>query len=518
MYYAKNPILPGFRPDPSICRVGEDYYLVTSTFAYFPGVPVYHSKDLAHWEQIGNVLDRESQLPLKGCGHSQGIFAPTIRYQEGVYYMITTNISAGGNFVVTAKSPEGPWSEPYYLGDAAQGIDPSLFFDTDGTCYYVGTRPNQKGVRYNGDWEIWVQQLDLTTMQLTGESHKIWKGAMHHGIWPEGPHLYKKGDYYYLIHAEGGTGMEHAVCTARSKSVFGPYEGSPCNPIFTHRHLGAYYPVVMAGHGDLVDDGQGNWYIVMLGTRRIEGYGNTGRDTYLAKVTWENDWPVINAGVGKLEEKVELPGEPVYVKAEESSWHFYRKALPTGFMTLRGSQEKVCSFTEREGSLRLITKADTLTDKATPAYVGVRQQGYHFHAAALMDFRGENEAEEAGLAVVCDESNHLRLVKTYRQGVPYVKVLVCEKGKEAVLAEQQVTEGLLELHMVCHGLYADFSCKPEEEHVPSLIAARVDMRKLSTEEAGGFTGCTIGMYASANGEATDNFADFLHFSCEEIQE
>ena len=151
MLRAKNPILPGFRPDPSICRVGEDYYIVNSSFAYFPGVPIYHSRDLVHWEQIGNVLTRESQLPLAGCGHSQGIFAPTIRYHAGMFYMITTNISGGGNFIVTSKRPEGPWSEPYFLGTAAEGIDPSLFFDEqeDGSCrcYYVGTRPNQKGVR-----------------------------------------------------------------------------------------------------------------------------------------------------------------------------------------------------------------------------------------------------------------------------------------------------------------------------------------------------------------------------------
>ncbi|OYP34205.1 glycoside hydrolase 43 family protein, partial [Lachnotalea glycerini] len=145
MITISNPILSGFYPDPSICRVGDDFYLVNSSFAYFPGVPIFHSKDMAHWEQIGNILDRNSQLPLKGCGHSQGIFAPTIRYFNGTFYMITTNVSGGGNFIVTTKNPKGPWSEPYFLGEDATGIDPSLFFDEDGSCYYVGTRPNPKG-------------------------------------------------------------------------------------------------------------------------------------------------------------------------------------------------------------------------------------------------------------------------------------------------------------------------------------------------------------------------------------
>ena len=417
--------------------------------------------------------------------------------------------------MVTAKAPEGPWSEPYYLGEAAQGIDPSLFFDTDGACYYVGTRPNQKGVRYNGDWEIWVQKLDLATMQLTGESHKIWKGAMHHGIWPEGPHLYKKGDYYYLVHAEGGTGMEHAICTARSKSVFGPFEGSPCNPIFTHRHLGASYPVVMAGHGDLVEDGKGNWYIVMLATRRVEGYGNTGRDTFLAKVSWENDWPVINQGIGKLEEKVELQGEPQYPMAEEHSWHFYRNKLPDAFLTLRSAGTEVYSLTQRSGSLRLFTSPFKLTDKETPAYVCTRQQEYDFCADTVMEFQAKSGTEEAGMAIVCDESNHIRFVKNYRNQLPYVSLIVCFNGKETILAQEQTEEGTLEIRVVSHGMYADFYCCTKGKWCP--VALHVDMRKLSTEEAGGFTGCTIGMYASANGEKTDNFADFFYFSCEETE-
>ena len=175
--YAKNPIMPGFYPDPSICAVGEDYYLVNSTFAYFPGLPVLHSRDLVHWEQIGNVMDRASQLPLVGAGHSQGLFAPTIRCHEGIFYVICTNVSHGGNYVVTAENPEGPWSEPHYL-EGADGIDPSLFFDEDGKCYYIGTHPNPEGCRYNGDWFIWIQELDLNTWKLVGEHKNVWNGAM----------------------------------------------------------------------------------------------------------------------------------------------------------------------------------------------------------------------------------------------------------------------------------------------------------------------------------------------------
>lgn len=181
-----NPILPGFYPDPSICRVGDDYYLVNSSFAYFPGVPIFHSKDLVNWEQIGNILDREEQIRLTGARQSQGIFAPTLRYYDGTFYMITTNVSGGGNFIVTAKDPKGPWSNPYFL-EGAQGIDPSLFFDDDGTCYYIGTKDRREGASYYGDNEIWIQKLDLHKMKLVGKSYAIWHGALKNVEWPEGP-------------------------------------------------------------------------------------------------------------------------------------------------------------------------------------------------------------------------------------------------------------------------------------------------------------------------------------------
>jgi len=181
----QNPILPGFYPDPSICRVEEDYYLVTSTFSYFPGVPIFHSKDLINWKQIGHVLDRPSQLPLDALEQSEGVFAPTLRYNKGTFYMINTNVGAGGNFVVTATNPAGPWSEPYYLD--APGIDPSLFFDEDGRAYYTGTRSASEGQKYDGNNEIFLQELDLTTMKLIGETLELWRGALRDAVWPEGP-------------------------------------------------------------------------------------------------------------------------------------------------------------------------------------------------------------------------------------------------------------------------------------------------------------------------------------------
>ena len=342
MVIAKNPILSGFYPDPSICAVGEDFYLVNSSFAYFPGLPVFHSRDLAHWEQIGNCMERVSQLPLAGAKHSGGLFAPTIRYHEGTFYVICTNVTHGGNFIVTAQNPAGPWSEPSYL-EGADGIDPSLFFDEDGRCYYIGTHPNPAGCQYDGDWYIWVQELDLAAMKLVGEVHNVWNGAMRGIHWPEGPHLYKKGEYYYILHAEGGTGPEHAVSVCRSRNVFGPYENNFCNPVFTHRHLGSAYPLQYVGHADLVETSRGDWYMVMLAVRPLKGYTTLGRETFLARVIWEKDWPVVNPGVGMLTDTVEInlpEWKPETVINQKEKYYDFTKQRSLGaeFLTIRNPQ------------------------------------------------------------------------------------------------------------------------------------------------------------------------------------
>ncbi len=220
----ENPILSGFHPDPSLCRVGNDFYLVNSSFEYFPGVPIFHSRDLIHWQQIGHVLTRSSQLPLEKMRASGGVFAPTLRYHDGTFYLVTTNVWGTSNFYVTATDPAGPWSEPHPLD--RQGIDPSLFFNDDGQVYYT----RHVG---GGDGYIGQRLLDPKTGKLAGEMKEIWRGTG--GIWPEGPHLYKKDGRYYLVIAEGGTSFDHRVTIARSDSPWGPFLADPTNPILTHR-------------------------------------------------------------------------------------------------------------------------------------------------------------------------------------------------------------------------------------------------------------------------------------------
>lgn len=512
----KNPILSGFYPDPSICAVGEDFYLVTSTFAYFPGVPIFHSKDLVNWEQIGNVLTRKSQLDLTGAGHSQGIFAPTLRYDNGTYYLITTNVTHGGNFIVKAEKPEGPWSDPYWL-EGAEGIDPSLFFDDDGKAYYLGTRPNPEGVRYNGDWEVWIQEVDLNNMCLIGDSYKIWKGALRDVIWPEGPHIYKKDGYYYLMIAEGGTGPDHCITIARSESVYGEYKGCPRNPLITHRHLGKDYPIKHVGHGDLVKTEDDKWFMVMLASRTCEGYCNTGRETFLAKVTWEEGWPVVNPGSGilELDQEHELP--EYEVEPKESCYHFYGKELDRSWVFLRNPSEKLYSLTEKEGCLRLYLKEQTLRDLDNPSYIGIRQKEYFYVVSTMMEFNPVNENESAGIAIVQSNEYHMRYEYILKNGKKVLQIIECNNSKDILIKEVEINSAKLYLKMVSKGQKLDLYYG-NDGVTYTLLQKDFSTKNLSTEVAGGFVGCTIGMYASSNGNITSNYADFNWFEYKNIIE
>lgn len=510
---ATNPIMPGFYPDPSVCAVGGDYYLINSTFAYFPGLPIMHSRDLAHWEQAGNAMHRNSQLPLEGAGHSQGLFAPTIRYHEGTFYVICTNVSGGGNYIVTAKQPEGPWSEPYYI-EGAEGIDPSLFFDEDGTCYYIGTHPNPEGCKYDGDWYIWIQELDIQTMKLIGEPKNVWNGAMKNIIWPEGPHLYKRNGYYYILHAEGGTGPDHAVTVCRSRSVWGPYENNFCNPILTHRHLGREYPIRYVGHADLIETPKGEWYMTMLAVRPVEEYTTMGRETFLAKVVWENDWPVVNPGEGRLTDTVEIDlpvWNPLEDKASYTALNGGRSCLPGSsrkydftkierlgdeFLFLRNPAADMYRLKEDAGLLLSFGEA-TLKERKSPSYVAVRQQHHHFRATVSLSMEGLEARRSAGLALVQSNEYHLRLEVTEGKAA----LIFCQKGEDTCAGTVAVDGKEAVLFLEVDGLKAtagllEKAALPAKE---TIAAKEVDIRGLSTEVAGGFVGCTVGMYAVRDG-------------------
>jgi len=504
--YFENPILPGFYPDPSICRAGDDYYIVTSSFAYFPGIPIFHSRDLVHWEQIGHVLDRTSQLDLDGAGHSQGIFAPTIRYHDGRFYVITTNVTHGGNFIVTADSPEVPLSDPYWLPDAP-GIDPSLFFDDDGRCYVTGTWEVPEGPAYYGDNEIWMRELDLETMTFKSERYGLWRGAMKNAVWPEAPHIYKKDGYYYLMIAEGGTDFHHSVTIARSRKITGPYEGCPSNPILTHRHLGRKYPIQNAGHGDLVETRNGEWWMVLLASRPYGGYyRNLGRETFLVPVVWEDGWPVVSPGTGKVEFSYPCPQLPEWkVNPPEPVDHFDKGSLAPCWNLLRTPREEIYSLTERPGFLRLRVRPPRLTEPENPSLVCRRQQHMSFTARTVIEF-APGDGETAGMVLLQSDRYHYRMEYAGEGGKTLVRLIKCEDGKETVINSIPWHSERFEMVISARGQDFCFSFGDGEQKI--VLAENVDGRILSTDVAGGFVGTTIGLYASSNGKESRNQADF----------
>lgn len=512
----RNPILSGFNADPSVCRVGEDYYLVTSTFEYFPGVPIYHSKDLVNWRQIGNVLDRPSQLNLDGTPCSKGIYAATIRHHDDTFYMITTFVEsvsgARRNFYVTASDPAGPWSDPVWLPEAP-GIDSSLFFDDDGKCYVMANRQPPGGQQYPKHMEIWLQELDLKEQRLVGPKHSLWDGALKLIHAQEGPHLYKVDGMYYLLIAEGGTGHTHSVTIARSEAITGPYEGCKNNPILTHRHLGRNHPVTNVGHADLVETQKGEWWMVCLGSRPYGGpYRNLGRESFLVPVVWEEGWPVVNPGKGMVVLEERRPNLP------EHRWpslpaceHFDSHHLSPQWLFIRTPRGDFWSLAERPGHLRLRPKAETLADTANPAFVGRRQEHMSFAARTAVEFEPLSEKEAAGLVLLQSTDYHYRFEAALRGGSKVLRLTERRAGADTVLAEHPVpARSRLYLKVEAIGQRYSFFYATEPEAWQTLFG-NADGTLLSTDVAGGFTAAILGMYASGNGGASGNHADFDYF-------
>jgi xylan 1,4-beta-xylosidase len=517
----ENPVLPGFYPDPSAIRVGEDYYLVTSSFEFYPGVPIFHSKDLVNWRQIGHVLDRPSQLNLDAIDPSRGIWAPTLRYNDGVFYLITTivdNEKECHNFYVTATDPAGNWSDPVWLDDAP-GIDPSLFFDEDGKVYYTGNRVPPEGQQYPKHMDIWLQELDLASGKLIGQKTSIWQGALKVGHAQEGPHLYKIGKWYYVLIAEGGTGHTHAITIARSESVAGPYEGYKGNPILTHRHLGRSYPIVNVGHGELIETQNGDWWMFCLASRPYGGYyRNLGRETFLVPVIWEQGWPVVSPGKGIIEAEVEAPNLP------ETPWpplpardDFDQSELAPIWNFLRTPRSDFWSLKDKPGSLRLKLKTESITAVENPAFVGRRQQHMSFRAETAMHFAPKESGDRAGIVLLQNADFQFRVEYGSFDGPNEIRFIERKYGQESVLASASFSGDQLELKVEAHGQQYSFFWREAGtvEWLP-LGDAADGSEVLSTDKAGGFTGAYMGMYAAGSASGQQHYADFDWFSYEPV--
>lgn len=506
----RNPVLPGSHPDPSICRVGADYYLVTSTFEYFPGLPVHHSKDLVHWRLVGHVLDRPDQLDLDGVRASGGLYAPTIRHHEGVFYVVCTLVDGtrtAGNFVVTAADPAGKWSDPVWLPQA-EGFDPSLLFDADGSAWYCAAKQLDEA----GHTAVWVQRFDISQLALVGEQTVVWEGALRGARWSEAPHIYRVGDWYYLLTAEGGTSMEHAVVVARSAQITGPYVGCERNPVLTARHLGPEAPIVATGHADLVETPDGEWWAVLLGVRDGER-GLLGRETFLAPLTWDDGWPVFCPGVGHVRLAERRPSvDDVRWPAQPRCDSFDDTALAPDWIFTRTPRQNWWSLTERPGWLRLRARPEAITDVGNPSFVCRRVSARAFAAFAALDFMPTTDDETAGLAMVHSPDFQLRLEIT---GVEDRTARVVRRvgGADEVVGSTTVTPGLLRLGVECHGADAEFRVNDDGGW---RIVARCDVGALSYRSAGGFFGVVIGMFASSNGKRGSAVADFDWFEFDDL--
>lgn len=495
-----NPVIPGYHPDPSVCRVGDDFYLVNSSFQYFPGVPIFHSKDMVHWQQIGNVLDRKSQLVLTGASSWTGIYAPTIRYDNGTYYMITTNIGHGDNFYVTAKDPKGPWSEPVWLKQ--QGIDPSLYFEK-GKCYMV-SNPNDA---------IWLCEIDSKTGKQLTESRQIWQGTG--GRYPEGPHIYFKDGYYYLLISEGGTEYGHMLTIARSHNIYGPYNGNPDNPILCHqRRISENNQIQGTGHGDFVQAQDSSWWISFLGFRTYNGnYHHLGRETFVSPVEWPKDgWPVINNN-GTVDTvmnvhtlaQVDMPLSQKMIDFDNFS--DLNQIGPEWVYIQNPDKSK---YELKNGNLRLYTSASSLTDNAQPTFIGRRQEKATFSIETSLSLEKSMSGDEAGLTVYQINDGHYDICVANLDGRQVVKYRLQVKDlvNENYVYDTEISKAK-NIYLRVRGdekaYHMEYSTDQKVYHEIKTASTCL----LSSEVVGGFTGVVLGMYCT--GKNQKGYGEFKYF-------
>jgi len=534
-----NPILAGFYPDPSICKVGEDYYLVNSTFSYFPGIPVFHSKDLVNWELISHVLDRPEQLDTEGFGLSRGIFAPAISHHEGKFYVTCTIVDGGGNFVAVADKPEGPYSNPIWLPEV-HGIDPSLYFDEDGKVYllYNSDAPDNKPL-YDGHRTIRILDFDLEKMITVGENKILVNGGANFNekpIWIEGPHIYKRFGYYYLNAAEGGTAEDHRQVIFRSENIYGPYEPYKNNPILTQRHLDPKREnaITSTGHADLVETDSGEWWAVFLGIRPYRpfenNYYNLGRETFLAPVKWiqEEDgsrWPVINPDYEEVQYYYDLPdisaqkkeGLVPYSGNFTTLYNFEGDELHKNFIFLRTPKEKWWQL--KNGSLSLNLRPETCNGLSNPSFIAHRQQHIEGSVNTSMNFNPSSENEKAGLAIFMNENHYYYMCKSIENGntvIQLYKAIEQEnaESKMELLAEQKIEEENTDRNVQLKidsdsRTYSFYYAFDDDNWYP--LMENLDGTYIRAIIPHDFVGAVFAMYVTSLGEKSSNHALFDYF-------
>jgi alpha-N-arabinofuranosidase len=491
-------------------RVDDDYYLVNSSFSYSPGVPIFHSKDLVNWKSLAHILVTPKQLPLKNQQVSRGIYAPTLRYHKGTFYLITTLVDGRGNFIVTATDPAGPWSDPIDLPEVG-GIDPDIFFDDDGRVYITHNEEPMGKPLYQGHRAIWQWEFDLATKKIIKNSGKMivdgGTDIAKKPVWIEGPHIYKINGWYYLICAEGGTSFDHSAVVFRARSLkdkFIPFEG---NPILTQRDLdeNRANPITTIGHADLVQTKEGDWWAVFLGTRSYDKkYFNTGRETFLLPVTWKNEWPHILDKGQAVPYRLPAPRiAKTTANAEATTgnfvWqdNFSSTHLLPHWNTLGTVESNWYQLNPEHKSLRIQASTNRLSGLAQPAFIGRRQQHMHFTAKTELQLPTA-EKISAGIAAFQSEGAHYYF-GVQRTGKSY-QVFIEQTNKSApkIIASISIPKATLgkniTLGITGNAGKISFSYYNKTGE-PVTILKDADATLLSTEVAGGFVGTYLGMHA-----------------------
>jgi xylan 1,4-beta-xylosidase len=505
----RNPVLAGFYPDPSICRVGDDFYLINSSFAFFPGIPIFRSHDLVTWTQLGHVVDRPGQLKYDGLGVSRGIFAPALSYHDGTFYVVCTMVDAGGNFVMTAKNPAGPWSDPIWL--KFDGIDPSLFFTDDGRAFLVNNGPPEGKPLYEGHRAIWIQQFDPATQQLIGPRSVIVNGGVELAkkpVWIEGPHLFQRHGWFYLSCAEGGTGDDHSQVILRSQSVTGPFVPWDKNPILTQRDLDGTVPgaVTSTGHADLVIGRDDNWWAVFLGCRPFAGrFYATGRETFLLPATWtSDDWPVILPPGTRVPSQLAAPkrssarstSDPAPVSLTGNfTWRdeFENSSLSPLWVMLRAPHETWWNLTQKKGYLDLTPRRDTLSGAGNPSFLGRRLQHARFDASTALE-PPETSGVSAGLVAFQNETHnyYLGVLRTEGNLTLFLERLNGRAPERIAQASLPIIPHL-ELRISGDDRKLAFAYQISTGEWQTLVAD-ADATVITTQAAGGFVGAMVGLH------------------------
>lgn len=523
--YTENPLKPdefyssvlqGCYPDPSITRKGNDYYLVNSSFAMFPGVPIFHSLDLVNWKQIGHVLDRPSQLKVENAGFSDGIYAPDIKYNRynDTFYMITTQFASGiGNMVVKTKDPKKGWSEVQKLN--FEGIDPSFFFDDDGKAYIVHNDAPPKGTElYYGHRVIKILEYDLEKDQVIAGSDKmIVNGGVditQKPIWIEAPHLYKKDGKYFLICAEGGTEANHSEVIFMSDSPKGAFVPAGNNPILTQRYLSKdrKEKVESTGHADLVETPDGKYYGVFLAVRPNEkNRFNTGRETFILPVDWSGTYPVFQNGLTPMKPKLKMP-EGVKNQTTENGFfpnanftfkdNLKNSQLDYRWIAMRGAKENFISLTKN--GVKINPFSTNIKAKAPISALFHRQQHISFETTVSLDFKPKSEKELAGITCYQNENFNYVFGITKKDKDFYIVLSRTEKGNSTTVSSGKISLSKnIKLQVVANGDEYQFNYSLDGKDFKNL-GRKVSGDILSTDVAGGFTGSLIGLYATSSSD------------------